>query len=133
MRQTPKLGPLALLLTVISICLTIMSVLSMTTASADMRLAQKYADTVKERYALEIKGQELIAELNASSDRGTIPDEFTISDDQNGMMNADLKEGELTLRIGVKAKDGGYEIVSWKYEHDWEQDLTIGNLWPGND
>ena len=54
MKQVPiKLGPLALLLTVISICLTTLAILSFTTASADLRLAEKYADTVQTRYELE--------------------------------------------------------------------------------
>ena len=50
MQQIPiKLGPLALLLTVISICLTTLSILTFSTSSADMRLAQRYAETVRER------------------------------------------------------------------------------------
>ena len=66
MKQVPiKLGPLALLLTVISICLTVLAILSFTTARADLRLAEKYAQTVSERYQLEISGQELLAELGA--------------------------------------------------------------------
>ena len=39
MKQIPiKLGPLTLLLTVISICLTVLAILSFTTARADLRL-----------------------------------------------------------------------------------------------
>ena len=60
-----KLGPLALLLTVISICLTILSILTYTTAGADDRLAQRYAQTTTERYELEIAGQEALAEFPA--------------------------------------------------------------------
>ena len=40
MKQVPiKLGPLALLLAVISICLTTLAILTFTTARADLRLA----------------------------------------------------------------------------------------------
>ncbi len=54
MKQVPiKLGPLALLLAVISICLTTLAILTFTTARADLRLAQKYAETVSTRYELE--------------------------------------------------------------------------------
>ena len=54
MHQVPiKLGPLALLLTIISICLTTLSILTCTTSGADLRLAQKYAETVQTRYSLE--------------------------------------------------------------------------------
>ncbi len=134
MNHTPKLGPLALLLTVISICLTIMSILSYTTAGADMRLAEKYADTVSERYALEIKGQELLESADAVISSGGVPAGFSVSDTDGREYFADLKEGDLNLRIGIRTDGSGdYEIISWKYEHDWVQDTRIGNLWSGND
>ena len=44
MQQPIKLGPLALLLTVITICLTTLAILTLTTARADLRLAEKYAE-----------------------------------------------------------------------------------------
>ena len=53
MNQVPvKLGPLALLLTVISICLTTLAILTFSTARADGRLAERYAETVTLRYEL---------------------------------------------------------------------------------
>ena len=63
MKDVPvKLGPLALLLTVISICMTTLAILAFSTASADHSLAEKYAQTVRERYALEAKGQRFLGE-----------------------------------------------------------------------
>ena len=65
MKQVPiKLGPLALLLAVVSICLTTLAILTFATARADLRLAEKYADTVSTRYALERQGQEFLRELS---------------------------------------------------------------------
>ena len=59
--RTPiRLLPLALLLTVISICLTVLAILTFSTAGADLRLAEKYAETVRTRYELEIEGQEFL-------------------------------------------------------------------------
>ena len=55
-RMPVKLGPLALLLTVISICLTTMAILTFATARADRRLAEKYAATVRLRYELDQEG-----------------------------------------------------------------------------
>ena len=65
MNRAPiKLGPLALLLTVISICLTTLAILTFTTARADLSLAEKYAQTVETRYALERQGQEFLREVS---------------------------------------------------------------------
>ena len=61
MKDVPvKLGPLALLLTVISICMTVLAILAFTTARADLSLARTYAETVRERYSLEILGQQYL-------------------------------------------------------------------------
>ena len=50
MKRIPiKLGPLALLLAVVSLCLTTLSILTFTTARADMALAERFADTVSSR------------------------------------------------------------------------------------
>lgn len=131
MSHTPKLGPLALLLTVISICLTILSILSFTTAGADMRLAEKYGETVSERYALEAKGQALIRDLDEGLEDGIVAKDFEKADAE-GVYESTIKEGDLSLHIGVSIQDGTYEIISWKYEHDWVQNTDLGNLWPGN-
>ena len=64
MNQVPvKLGPLALLLTVISICLTTLAILTFSTARADWRLADRYAQTVTARYDLMNEGQAANLEL----------------------------------------------------------------------
>ncbi|MBQ3392333.1 MAG: hypothetical protein IJG52_02855 [Lachnospiraceae bacterium] len=77
MNQVPiKLGPLALLLTVISICLTVLSILTFTTSGADLRLAQRYADTVKARYALESEGQAFLQRANEAVRAGQTPGEY---------------------------------------------------------
>ena len=75
MRHIPiKLGPLALLLTVISICMTTLGVLAFATARADWNLAQKYADTVQTRYALEAEGQRFLQTAAKALEEGNAPE-----------------------------------------------------------
>ena len=126
MNQSPiRLGPLALLLTVISICLTILAILTFTTARADLRLAEKYAETVRARYALEREGQTYLAGLGSGS--GTAP-----GPDDDGVRHVDLDHGEVTLHIGLLDDGQGEErIVSWRQEKMWEQEEMFDNLWDG--
>ena len=71
MNQVPiRLGPLALLLTIISICMTTLSILTYTTSGADLRLAEKYADTVRVRYELEADGQAFVQEAESAVSAG---------------------------------------------------------------
>lgn len=126
MKQVPiKLGPLALLLTVISICLTVLSILNFTTARADLRLAEKYAETVSERYALEAEGQELLRELEASD-----PALLDMTRDAAGVWHADLERDGAHLRLAVEKKGDGWQVVEWRMEKDWQEDTGL-ELWGG--
>lgn len=127
MKQPPiRLGPLALLLTVISICLTILAILTFTTARADLRLAEKYSETVRARYALEREGQNYLADLDAGRESAPAPE-------GDGVRLVDMAHGELLLHIGlIDDGRGGFEIVSWRQEKTWEQKETIDNLWNGS-
>lgn len=126
MKQVPiKLGLLALLLTVISICLTVLAILSFTTARADLRLAEKYAQTVSERYLLEAEGQELLAELQDSD-----PGMLDMERDANGVWWTDLEKDGAHLHIGVKKSADGWEPVAWRMDKDWEEDTEL-DVWDG--
>ena len=126
MKQTPvKLGPLALLLAVICICLTALALLNFSTARADMRLAETFADTVRTRYLLETEGQELLASLGDSQ---SLSDWET---DSSGISWKVLEHEQFRLRIGLREEGGERRVVCWTQEKEWEQDTHIANLWTG--
>lgn len=110
MEQTPiRLGPLALLLTVISICLTVLAILTFSTARADLALAERYAQTVQTRYDLESQGQSFLAAARPGQEQT-----FT----EDGM--------RLTVAL-----DSQGNVCRWTLEKDWEQTETIDGLWSG--
>jgi hypothetical protein len=126
MKHTPiKLGPLALLLAVISICLTTLALLNFSTAQADRRLAEKYAETVSVRYALETEGQELLASLDP-------PASFSDwESDGEGRFWTTLEQDGFRLQIGLAPEGESWRIVAWTHEKEWELDTHIDNLWTG--
>ena len=128
MKDTPvKLGPLALLLTVISICMTTLAVLAFTTARADYSLAEQYAETVKERYALEAKGQQYLSETADDLAQG-----FLLLPDADGVVRNTIEEGDTKLTIGLRLTGtDGFLVDSWRMERQWTEDTSIGNLWDG--
>ena len=131
MKQVPiKLGPLALLLTIISICLTTLAILNFTTARADMRLAEKYAETVQTRYALEVKGQEFLQEISEMD-----PADLSLLDlerDADGVLWESFEQDGARLRIGIRpGGPNGVQVVAWRQEKEWDQEDLIGNLWSG--
>lgn len=108
MNKAPvKLGPLALLLTVISICLTTLAILTFATARADLRLAEKYAATVRTRYELDEEGQEWLRDAD--------PNDGTVLEKEGSTLTILLEDGRIT---------------EWRHERDWEEDLDL-EVWPG--
>ena len=133
MNQVPvKLGPLALLLTVISICLTTLSILTFTTSRADASLAGKYAQTVTARYQLMNLGEEFLRDardlagqgMPVSSIPGTVPG-------PDGSLSYELEEDGMKLDIAIKASGGEVEILEYRVIKDWAEDTSPGNLWMG--
>ena len=117
-RPTVRLGPAAVLLTVIAI-------LAFTTARADLRLAEKYADTVRARYALESEGQKYLADLAAAP--GTAPPA-----DADGVIRVDMERDGYRLSIALEPDGaGGFRTVGWRHEKPWEAEPAIGDLWSG--
>ena len=126
MKDLPiRLGPLALLLTVISICMTVLGILTYTTARADMNLAETYAETVRTRYWLEREGQAWIGDM-LSSDEG----EEMFPDDDGVYREEFSAEDGTRLHADVLFENGRPVIVEWRFEHDWEEDTSI-TVWDG--
>ena len=131
MKQIPiKLGPLALLLTLISICLTMLAILNYTTARADLRLAERYADTVRTRYALEAEGQEYLSGLRAlpAEDAAALAEEKA---DADGVVWTTFEKDGSRLLVGVRLEAGEPVIEAWRHDRIWEQDEDMTDLWEG--
>ena len=122
-----RLGPLALLLTVISICLTTLSILTYTTARADMRLAERFAQTVQERYELEAEGQTFLKETAEDMAGGAV-----FMPDPDGILRETITSGDTSLQIGLIVLPDGYRVRTWKIMRQWTEDTSFGNLWTGN-
>ena len=132
MKSTPvKLGPLSLLLTVISICLTVLAILTYTTAGADMRLAEKYAQTVSTRAELERRGQEFLSEADEAAGEGSLSLIDGLERDAEGVLWYTLEKDGSRLRIGLRQEGDGVAVDTWKQDREWTEDLSLGNLWPG--
>ncbi|MBR4471225.1 MAG: hypothetical protein IKS54_07965 [Erysipelotrichaceae bacterium] len=103
-----RLGMLSILLTVIVICMAVLSLLSFATSSADMRLANRYARTVEIRYQLEKEGRKLLEE------QGAVNTEISIED----------------YKLVIETDESG-NIKTWCIEKIWQQDDRIDGLWEG--
>ena len=133
MRHTPiKLGPLAILLAVVSICMATLGILAFSTARADWSLAREHADTVRVRYGLEAQGQRFLQAAAEALEKGagleSLEDAWM---DEEGIYWHTFTEGAFGLQVGIRqGEEGDLQVVSWKIHREWEPDEDL-NLWPG--
>ncbi len=135
MRHIPiRLGPLAILLTVISICMTTLGILNFTTARADLSLAQQYADTVRTRYELEVYGQTFLRQVKEFLEEGgdLTRMEETETDDM-GVTRRTFSENQYTLTVEIMPDEvAGFRVCGWRIRKAWEPETDMGNLWLGD-
>jgi len=135
MRGAPvKLGPLALLLCVITICLAVMALLSITTARADNRLAERYAETVRTRYELEREGQAFLRELDGEINNGGLPAADSAAEDGAVERVFELDGTTLTVRVDTTRPDSrgrAFTVTQWRIEKSWSENESLGRLWGG--
>ncbi|MBR0462555.1 MAG: hypothetical protein IJJ00_07580 [Erysipelotrichaceae bacterium] len=103
-----RLGPLALLLSIVAIALSTLAILSFASARADMIIARRFANTVKIRYQLDKEGQEY-----RSQNEGAYTFETQIDD---YILNMERLEGKEYYHI----------------QKVWNNDESIKDLWEGN-
>ena len=126
MKKVPvRLGPLSLILTVITICLTILSILVFTTASADLRLAQKYADTVEKQYEMDVQGQRALYDFMREGSEGW-------EEEEESVFSKTISMEELSLRIKVQKAQDTMQVLEYRLSHSFEEDEAIHGLWDGN-
>ena len=132
MKQIPiRLGPVALVLTVISICLTVMAILTFSTAGADANMADAFADSVQNRYALESEGQAFLQDademLASGGELTDLPDVTA----EKGSVEKILEQEGYQLKIRLCEAGDSYTVDEWALSKKWEQKETINNLWQG--
>ena len=137
MKQVPiRLGPAALLLTVITICLTVMAILTISTAGADKTMADKFADSARVRCSLEKNGQLFLQEADRTLASGgkltDLPDAKAAEDAPKGSVEKTIQEEDyhLTIRLEPAGKND-YTITGWTLDKDRQEPADLDVWQPG--
>ena len=122
-RPPIRLGPLAILLLVISTALTTMAILTYSTSKADLVLAQRFADSVRIRYQLDEQGCRIMQQLEEDpQSAAAIGFEYN---EGKYEYHSSLEGYTLTIVI-----DESGQLVSNRIHKDWSPEDDY-NLWPG--
>ena len=132
-RRNVRLGTIAVLFTVVVLCVSVLAVLSVATVRAERVMSQRYAQQVTARSELENEGQRWLRQvLNAAEAHGAalteadLPENTTL-DGQT--VRTTLTTGGRTLTAEVELDFDGaspdYRILSWVNAADWEEDEQV--------
>lgn len=121
-----RLGWLSLLLTVILLCLATLSVLSLSTARADLAQAQKQARQAESVYALECAGQQWLAQVDAALAQARdaaaldalLPPGAARADNRIFARIEGADGRSLSVAVEV-SEQGGCRVVQWRQSAEW--------------
>lgn len=126
----PVVGGSSLLVIFAVLCLVIFALLSLSTVSADVRLAEKSRDFVTEYYAADGKAEEILAQLRS----GKMPEGVSAKETEGGPLCRYQCEISSTqaLSVEVLVTDSDYEIHRWQVvsTEKFEPDDSI-SVWNG--
>lgn len=118
---------LSALLTIFAVlCLTVFSLLSLSTAKADSRLGEKSRQATESYYAADCCAEEILAQIRS----GIVPEGVRV---ENGIYTyACAISDTQILVVAVKAEGETYQIIQWQAQSaaQWEPDEKL-HVWEG--
>lgn len=124
--QTPVVGGSSLLVIFAVLCLTVFSMLSLSTVQADKRLSDASAAAVSEYYAADCRAEEILAQLRT----GQVPEGVRVKADTYSYTCSISETQE--LQVEVRIRENGWEVLRWQAVSTarWSEDETL-SLWDG--
>ena len=113
MNSRIKLGPLAIFLAIIAIILAMLAMLSYATGTADLRLAERYAEVTQIKYDLEMRGNEFL--------KKTEDEAMAYPSDKEVIHSHTEENGDYTLSIDYSVLDGRVHVIRWRIGKEWTE------------
>lgn len=130
-----RTGALTLLITTVLICLSVLAVLALTTARADLSMAEKGLAGLQNQAKTEQAGQEALAALDAALKQGgALPESAEWGTDGEIQFTFTVEEDALLIVVEPKTPEpddpAAYRITSWRITSQWAPDQSL-DLWNG--
>lgn len=126
LKMPVAIGLSSLLVIFAALCLTVFSLLSLSTAKADRRLADKSRQAAYDYYEADCKAQEILSRIRA----GQVPEDVSCT---NGVFayQCPISDTQI-LAVEVTITETGYEILRWQSVSitQWEADQSLP-VWQG--
>jgi ligand-binding sensor domain-containing protein len=118
MNKLVRTSTTLIVLLVTLLCVIVLLVLNLSVATANMRMSDRYAETVVYQYELETEGQMWLSEVDGK-----------VEGDLQKMIGDENKR-HLLITI-EKNENSKYNITEWKMESPKIKEEILDNLWKG--
>ena len=123
-----QVGSVAVLFSVVTLCVAVFALLTVVTAASDARVARQYGDQIQGLYSCENLGQQWLARMDGwLTGQEPLPEGTRISED---FAETEIQDENRTLCIRLRLTQSGYEISRWSCTTQW-QPQNNSNLWLG--
>ena len=122
----PATGGSSLLVIFAVLALTVFAILSISTVTADQKLADKSAASVEAYYEADCQAEMILAEIRS----GKLPE--GVKKDGNRYSYKCPVTDTLNLEVEVRVEDEEYEVLRWQMVSaaDWQNDESLP-VWDG--
>ncbi|MBQ9912102.1 MAG: hypothetical protein IJM49_03645 [Firmicutes bacterium] len=114
-------GASSLLVIFCVLCLTVFALLSMSTVSADHRIAEENAKALTAYYDADYEANEILAKIRG----GSVPEGVAFADGAYEY-SCTVSDTQM-LKVRVRVEGTEYEILQWQTvsTYDWEPDMDL--------
>ena len=123
-----QVGSVAVLFSVVVLCVAVFAVLTVLTASSDARISRQYGEHVQNQYACENLGQQWLSEIDGwIAGKNALPDGTEVN---GNTVRTEIMEGTSVLNIRLTLSGTGYEIDRWSCTTKFQPDESM-KVWQG--
>ena len=123
----PNIGGSSLLVIFAVLCLTLFSLLSLSTVLAEQRLSDAYGQATARWYAADLEAQEIYARLRSGE-----AVEGVEQIDGQYVYSVTVSEHQ-TLRVTLENRNGSWEVISWQTLAHMEETDNALPVWRGQE
>lgn len=140
-KQGMSVGVVSLIMIFVVFLLVSLAVLSLTTASANTRMAEKSLSMQNAYYEADATAQETLAQIDGvlrtgGADSGALEalGRGVVYDPETGVIAFDTKvSSTATLKSELRVEGDSVSVIRWQtvMDGDWQPDSDTENLWNG--
>ena len=113
----PAVGGTSLLVIFAVLCLTVFSLLSLSTVRADERLSKASAKAVSDYYEADYRAEEILAQIR----QGKVPEHVTIRGNRY-TYTCPISENQ-NLEVSIRLNGADYTIEHWRVESSRNEEI----------